>query len=143
VIISGETGSGKTTQIPGFCLEAKRGIKKIIGCTQPRRIAAIYVAKRIAAELGEEIGDSVGYKIRFSDKTSRNTRIKIMTDGILLAEAHNDRLLRSYDTIIVDEAHERSINIDFVLGILKKLLKKRDSSYTGIRRRIRKDIHFR
>ncbi len=125
VIISGETGSGKTTQIPMFCLEAKRGIKKIIGCTQPRRIAAIYVAKKIANQLGEDIGKSVGFKIRFTDKTSPDTRIKIMTDGILLAEANNDRLLRKYDTIIVDEAHERSINIDFVLGILKKLLKKR------------------
>ncbi len=126
VIISGETGSGKTTQIPKFCLEAGRGIKKMIGCTQPRRIAAINVAKRIAYELDENIGQSIGYKIRFDDKASRNICIKIMTDGILLAETMTDRFLNSYDTIIVDEAHERSLNIDFTLGILRRLVKKRD-----------------
>lgn len=125
VIISGETGSGKTTQIPKFCLAAGRGIYGRIGCTQPRRIAAITVAARIAEELGEETGKSVGYKIRFADKTGRDAYIKIMTDGILLAEAHNDPFLSEYDTIIVDEAHERSLNIDFILGILKTLLKKR------------------
>jgi len=125
VIISGETGSGKTTQIPKFCLEAGRGIEGLIGCTQPRRIAAITVSNRIAEEMGESIGQSVGYKIRFKDKTSAGTYIKIMTDGILLAETQGDPYLNLYDTIIVDEAHERSLNIDFVLGILKNLLTKR------------------
>lgn len=125
VIISGETGSGKTTQIPKFCLAAGRGIDGKIGCTQPRRIAATTVANRIAEELGEEIGGSVGYKIRFKDRTRKDSFVKIMTDGILLAEAQNDPFLNTYDTIIVDEAHERSLNIDFVLGILKTLLKKR------------------
>ncbi len=125
VIISGETGSGKTTQIPKFCLAAGRGIDGKIGCTQPRRIAATTVSIRIAEELGEELGRTVGYKIRFKDKTSHNTFIKIMTDGILLAETQNDLYLNEYDTIIVDEAHERSLNIDFVLGILKNILKKR------------------
>ena len=125
VVISGETGSGKTTQIPKFCLEAGRGIDGKIGCTQPRRIAAMTVASRIAEELGEEVGGSVGYKIRFQDQTGANSYIKIMTDGILLAEAQNDRWLNEYDTIIVDEAHERSLNIDFVLGILKNLVHRR------------------
>ena len=125
VIISGETGSGKTTQIPKFCLAAGRGINGKIGCTQPRRIAAITVAARIAEELGEETGKSVGYKIRFTDKTHKDSYIKIMTDGILLAEAHNDPYLNEYDTIIVDEAHERNLNIDFILGVLKTLLAKR------------------
>ncbi len=125
VIISGETGSGKTTQIPKFCLEAGRGVNKMIGCTQPRRIAAITVAKRIAHELDESIGQSIGYKIRFDDKTRGNICIKIMTDGILLAETGTDRFLNAYDTIIVDEAHERSLNIDFTLGILRRLMKKR------------------
>ncbi|MBW1864448.1 MAG: ATP-dependent RNA helicase HrpA, partial [Deltaproteobacteria bacterium] len=125
VIVSGETGSGKTTQIPKFCIEAGRGIDGLIGCTQPRRIAAITVSNRIAEEIGESIGQSVGYKIRFKDKTSAGTYIKIMTDGILLAEAQGDPYLNMYDTIIVDEAHERSLNIDFVLGILKTLLNKR------------------
>jgi ATP-dependent helicase HrpA len=126
VIISGETGSGKTTQIPKFCLEALRGISGIIGCTQPRRIAATTVSHRIAEELGEEIGRSVGYKIRFKDKTGENAFIKIMTDGILLAETQMDPRLNAYDTIIVDEAHERSLNIDFVLGILKLLSSRRN-----------------
>jgi len=125
VIISGETGSGKTTQIPKFCLAAGCGIDGKIGCTQPRRIAAMTVSKRIAEEFGEALGNSVGYKIRFKDKTSPNAFIKIMTDGILLAETQNDPYLNEYDTIIVDEAHERSLNIDFILGILKTLLKKR------------------
>jgi len=127
VIISGETGSGKTTQIPKFCLKAGRGIKGMIGCTQPRRIAAINVARRIAQELGENIGESIGYKIRFDDKTRGNISIKMMTDGILLAETQTDRFLRAYDTIIVDEAHERSLNIDFTLGLLRRLVKKRDN----------------
>lgn len=125
VIISGETGSGKTTQIPKFCLEAGQGIKAMIGCTQPRRIAAITVARRIAEELNESMGQSVGYKIRFDDKTQPRTCIKMMTDGILLAETQADRFLNAYDTIIVDEAHERSLNIDFTLGILRDLVKKR------------------
>jgi ATP-dependent helicase HrpA len=125
VVITGETGSGKTTQIPKMCLEAGRGISAIIGCTQPRRVAAITVAHRIAEELGEEVGRSVGYQIRFDDRTGKNNYIKIMTDGILLNEAQNDPFLRHYDTIIVDEAHERSLNIDFVLGILRTLLRKR------------------
>ena len=125
VVITGETGSGKTTQIPKMCLEAGRGIFGVIGCTQPRRVAAITVAHRIAEELGEEIGRSVGYQIRFEDRSGRNNYIKIMTDGILLNEAQNDPYLRRYDTIIVDEAHERSLNIDFVLGILRTLLRKR------------------
>ena len=125
VVITGETGSGKTTQIPKMCLEAGRGISGIIGCTQPRRVAAITVAHRIAEELGEEVGRSVGYQIRFEDHTGKNNYIKIMTDGILLNEAQNDPFLRHYDTIIVDEAHERSLNIDFVLGILRTLLRKR------------------
>ena len=125
IIISGETGSGKTTQIPKFCLEAGRGIRGMIGCTQPRRIAAINVAKRIAFELNEQIGQSVGYKIRFDDKTPDNAYIKLMTDGILLAETQQDRFLTQYDTLIVDEAHERSLNIDFTLGLLRKLLHQR------------------
>jgi len=125
VIISGETGSGKTTQIPKFCLAAGRGISGMIGCTQPRRIAATTVSQRIAEELSINLGEAVGYKIRFQEKTSQNTFIKIMTDGILLAETQNDPYLNAYDTIIVDEAHERSLNIDFVLGILKDLLNRR------------------
>ncbi len=125
VVITGETGSGKTTQIPKMCLEAGRGLSGVIGCTQPRRVATVTVAHRIAEELGEEIGRSVGYQIRFEDRSSRNNCIKIMTDGILLNEAQNDPYLRRYDTIIVDEAHERSLNIDFVLGILLTLLRKR------------------
>ncbi len=125
VIVSGETGSGKTTQIPKFCLAAGRGVSGLIGCTQPRRIAATTVARRIAAELGETAGQSVGYKIRFHEKAAREGYIKIMTDGVLLAEAQGDPWLNSYDTLIVDEAHERSLNIDFLLGILKNLLRKR------------------
>ena len=125
VVISGETGSGKTTQIPKLCLAAGRGVDGKIGCTQPRRIAATSVAHRIAHELGEELGRSVGYKIRFKDRTRPNAFIKVMTDGILLAETQHDPFLNEYDTIIVDEAHERSLNIDFVLGILKSLQRKR------------------
>ncbi|MFO7749068.1 MAG: ATP-dependent RNA helicase HrpA [Desulfobacteraceae bacterium] len=125
VIISGETGSGKTTQIPKFCMEAGRGSAGKIGCTQPRRIAAINVAHRIAEEMEEELGRSVGYKIRFDDRSVRDSRVKLMTDGILLAETQRDPFLNEYDTIIVDEAHERSLNIDFCLGILRDLVKKR------------------
>ncbi len=125
VIISGETGSGKTTQIPKFCLDAGRGIDGKIGCTQPRRIAAMTVCRRIAEELGEEPGGAVGFKIRFKDNTGPKAFVKIMTDGILLAETQNDPYLNEYDTIIVDEAHERSLNIDFILGFLKTLIKRR------------------
>ncbi|MBE3125497.1 MAG: ATP-dependent RNA helicase HrpA [Acidobacteria bacterium] len=125
VIISGETGCGKSTQIPKMCLEAGRGINGRIGVTQPRRLAAVTIAYRIAEELGETLGRSVGYKIRFQDRTARDGYIKVMTDGILLAETQGDRLLHEYDTIIIDEAHERSLNIDFLLGILRKLLDER------------------
>ena len=124
-IITGETGSGKTTQIPKMCLAAGRGLRGIIGLTQPRRIAAVSIAQRIAAELGEECGKSIAYKIRFEEKTSSEPLIKVMTDGILLAETVKDRNLLAYDTIIVDEAHERSLNIDFILGYLRTLLAKR------------------
>ena len=125
VIISGETGCGKSTQIPKMCLEAGRGVAGIIGCTQPRRIAAVTIAYRIAEELGEVLGRSVGYKIRFQDRTARGGYIKIMTDGILLAETQGDRRLTDYDTLIIDEAHERSLNIDFLLGIMRRLLDDR------------------
>ena len=125
VIIAGETGSGKTTQIPKICLQAGRGIRGLIGHTQPRRIAARTVAERIAQELKSPLGDAVGYQVRFSDQTSPNSFIKLMTDGILLAEIQRDRYLSKYDTIIIDEAHERSLNIDFLLGYLKSLLLKR------------------
>lgn len=125
VIVAGETGSGKTTQIPKICLELGRGVQGLIGHTQPRRIAARTVGDRIAEELGGQLGDVVGYKVRFNDQSSDNTLVKLMTDGILLAEVQNDRLLRQYDTLIIDEAHERSLNIDFLLGYLKQLLPRR------------------
>jgi ATP-dependent helicase HrpA len=125
VVICGETGSGKTTQLPKICLELGRGVGGMIGHTQPRRIAARSVAARIAQELDSPLGQAVGYKVRFSDKLSENTCIKLMTDGILLAETQGDRFLDQYDTIIIDEAHERSLNIDFLLGYLKQLLPKR------------------
>ena len=125
VIVSGETGSGKTTQLPKICLELGRGRKKMIGHTQPRRIAATSVAYRIAEELKTEVGEWVGYQIRFTDKTSSHSAIKLMTDGILLAETQRDPMLRAYDTIIIDEAHERSLNIDFLLGFLRQLIDKR------------------
>ncbi len=125
IVVSGETGSGKTTQLPKYCLAAGRGIDGLIGCTQPRRIAATTVARRIAEELGQACGNAVGYKIRFRDRTARDGYIKMMTDGILLAETQSDRHLSAYDTIIVDEAHERSLNIDFILGILRTLIQKR------------------
>jgi ATP-dependent helicase HrpA len=129
VIVAGETGSGKTTQLPKICLELGRGKAGngggLIGHTQPRRIAARSVAERIASELGTELGDLVGYQVRFTDRTSRSSRVKLMTDGILLAELQRDRQLRKYDTIIIDEAHERSLNIDFLLGYLKRLLPTR------------------
>lgn len=125
VIVAGETGSGKTTQIPKICLELGRGIRGMIGHTQPRRLAARTVAERIAEELGTDLGDAVGYTVRFTDQAAEHTLIKLMTDGILLAEIQRDRLLRAYDTIIIDEAHERSLNIDFLLGYLKQLLPRR------------------
>ena len=125
VVIAGETGSGKTTQIPKICLTLGRGISGMIGHTQPRRIAARSIAARVAEELKTEVGQHVGYQIRFSDKVSERSYIKLMTDGILLAEIQNDRFLNAYDTIIIDEAHERSLNIDFLIGYLKQLLPKR------------------
>ena len=125
VIIAGETGSGKTTQIPKMCLQAGLGVTGFIGHTQPRRLAARTVAQRIADELGTQLGDKVGYKIRFQDQVSENSHIKLMTDGMLLAEVGQDRFLNQYDAIIIDEAHERTLNIDFLLGFLKQLLPKR------------------
>ncbi|MGH8999656.1 MAG: ATP-dependent RNA helicase HrpA, partial [Acidimicrobiia bacterium] len=125
VIVSGETGSGKSTQLPKMCLEAGRGTRGRIGHTQPRRIAARSVAERIAAELGGEVGGLVGYAVRFTDRVGPLTRVKVMTDGILLAEIHRDRMLSAYEVIIVDEAHERSLNVDFLLGYLKQLLPRR------------------
>jgi ATP-dependent helicase HrpA len=125
LVITGETGSGKSTQIPKFCIEAGRGRTGLIGCTQPRRIAAITLAARVSEEIGRDGPCLVGYKIRFQDRTTRTTRIKFMTDGILLAEAQKDRNFRAYDTILVDEAHERTLNIDFLIGILKQTLPKR------------------
>lgn len=125
LILCGETGSGKTTQIPKICLEIGRGVGGFIGHTQPRRIAARTVADRIAEELGQKIGEAVGYKVRFLDKTHDRSLVKLMTDGILLAESQNDPYLNQYDTIIIDEAHERSLNIDFLLGYMRWLLPKR------------------
>lgn len=126
VIVAGETGSGKTTQIPKICLELGRGVKGMIGHTQPRRIAARTVAERIAEELDTPLGEAVGWKVRFTDQVNPDaTFVKLMTDGILLAEIQTDGELRAYDTIIIDEAHERSLNIDFLLGYLAQLLPKR------------------
>jgi ATP-dependent helicase HrpA len=125
VVIAGETGSGKTTQLPKICLEAGRGVRGTIGHTQPRRLAARTVAQRIADELGSPLGDVVGYTVRFTDQVSDRTLIKLMTDGILLAEIQRDRRLLRYDTLILDEAHERSLNIDFLLGYLRELLPRR------------------
>ncbi|MET8909676.1 ATP-dependent RNA helicase HrpA [Micromonospora sp. NPDC004551] len=125
VIVAGETGSGKTTQLPKICLELGRGVTGLIGHTQPRRLAARTVADRIAEELGTELGDVVGYKVRFTDQVGDNSLVKLMTDGILLAELQTDRMLRQYDTLIIDEAHERSLNIDFILGYLRQLLPRR------------------
>ncbi|RFF28168.1 MULTISPECIES: ATP-dependent RNA helicase HrpA [unclassified Wenzhouxiangella] len=125
VIVAGETGSGKSTQLPKLCLDAGRGERGLIGCTQPRRIAARSVARRVAEELGTELGKAVGFQVRFTDRVSDESYIKFMTDGILLAEVHHDRLLDAYDTLIIDEAHERSLNIDFLLGYLKRLTRRR------------------
>ncbi|WP_038222352.1 ATP-dependent RNA helicase HrpA [Vibrio mediterranei] len=125
VIVAGETGSGKTTQLPKICSELGRGQFGLIGHTQPRRLAARSVANRIAEEMETSLGEFVGYKVRFNDQISENTQVKLMTDGILLAEIQHDRFLNQYDTIIIDEAHERSLNIDFILGYLRELLPKR------------------
>src|SRR3954468_21597759 len=125
VIVAGETGSGKTTQLPKICLELGRGVEGMIGHTQPRRIAARSVAERIAEEIGTPLGETVGYQVRFTDRSSRDSLVKVMTDGILLAELQHDRSLSAYDTIIIDEAHERSLNVDFLLGYLKQLLPRR------------------
>ncbi|MFL6073862.1 MAG: ATP-dependent RNA helicase HrpA [Mycobacteriales bacterium] len=125
VVVAGETGSGKTTQLPKICLELGRGVGGMIGHTQPRRIAARTVAERIAEELGTELGGAVGYQVRFTDQVGDGTMVKLMTDGILLAEIQRDRMLRRYDTLILDEAHERSLNVDFLIGYLKRLLPRR------------------
>ena len=125
VVVAGETGSGKTTQLPKICLELGRGIRGTIGHTQPRRLAARTVAQRIADELGTPLGEAVGYTVRFTDQASDRTLVKLMTDGILLAEIQRDRRLLRYDTLILDEAHERSLNIDFLLGYLRELLPRR------------------
>ena len=125
VVVAGETGSGKTTQLPKICLVAGRGIAGMIGCTQPRRIAARSVAKRVADELQTQIGAAVGYQVRFNEQVGERTYLKFMTDGILLAEIQGDPWLSRYDTLIIDEAHERSLNIDFLLGFLKNLIRKR------------------
>jgi ATP-dependent helicase HrpA len=125
VVVAGETGSGKTTQLPKLCLAAGRGVRGMIGCTQPRRIAARSVARRVAGELGTEVGGLVGFQVRFTEQVGERALVKFMTDGILLAETQGDRWLSAYDTLIIDEAHERSLNIDFLLGYLKRLLDKR------------------
>jgi ATP-dependent helicase HrpA len=125
IVVCGATGSGKTTQLPKFCIEAGRGTFGIIGHTQPRRIAARALANRLASELATPVGSAVGYQVRFSDRTGPATRVKLMTDGILLRELENDRYLRRYDTLIIDEAHERSLNIDFLLGVLQGIVKER------------------
>jgi ATP-dependent helicase HrpA len=125
VVVAGETGSGKTTQLPKLCLAAGRGLTGLIGCTQPRRIAAKSISRRVAEELKSPLGQLVGFAVRFQDQIGEDTLVKFMTDGILLAETQSDRMLRRYDTLIIDEAHERSLNIDFLLGYLKRLLPKR------------------
>ncbi|MEM9305604.1 MAG: ATP-dependent RNA helicase HrpA, partial [Pseudomonadota bacterium] len=125
VVVAGETGSGKTTQLPRICLAAGRGIDGLIGVTQPRRIAARSIAARVAEELGEKVGGTVGYEVRFDRRVAESTRVKIMTDGILLAETRRDADLRAYDTLIIDEAHERSLNIDFLIGYVKRLRQRR------------------
>jgi ATP-dependent helicase HrpA len=125
IIVAGETGSGKSTQLPKICLAAGRGERGWIGHTQPRRLAARTVAQRIAQELQTPLGSAVGYQVRFHEQVAQGTRIKVMTDGILLNEVQRDPLLQRYDTLIIDEAHERSLNIDFLLGVIKRLLPKR------------------
>src|SRR5262245_4459592 len=125
VVICGETGSGKSTQIPKICLEIGRGVAGMIGHTQPRRIAARAIASRLGEELRTSVGHKVGFKIRFTDATGPSTLVKVMTDGVLLAESQHDRFFDQYDTLIIDEAHERSLNIDFLLGYIHRLLPKR------------------
>ena len=125
IIVAGETGSGKTTQLPQIAMLAGRGLTGMIGHTQPRRLAARSVSQRIAEEVGEKLGESIGFKIRFNEQGSQDSIVRLMTDGILLAELTHDRFLSKYDTIIIDEAHERSLNIDFIMGYLKQLLPKR------------------
>ena len=125
VVVAGETGSGKSTQLPKLCLELGRGIDGLIGHTQPRRVAARTIAERVAEELGTAVGDVVGFSVRFDDRVGEHTRVRVMTDGILLAALQRDRDLRRYDTIIIDEAHERSLNVDFLLGYLHQLLPRR------------------
>ena len=125
LIVAGDTGSGKTTQLPKICLEAGLGRSGLIGHTQPRRLAASSVAARIAEELGTEVGKGIGFQVRFSEKTAPETFLKVMTDGILLAEIQQDRFLNRYEALIIDEAHERSLNIDFLLGYLKGLVRRR------------------
>jgi ATP-dependent helicase HrpA len=125
VVVCGETGSGKSTQLPKICLEIGRGIAGMIGHTQPRRIAARSIAARIADELNTPLGQAIGYEVRFDRKVSADTLVKLMTDGILLAESQSDKNFRHYDTLIIDEAHERSLNIDFLLGMMKRLLPHR------------------
>jgi ATP-dependent helicase HrpA len=125
VIVAGATGSGKTTQLPKIALAMGRGVEKQIGVTQPRRLAATSVAARVATEIGCTLGADVGYQVRFDDRTSAATYVKFMTDGIMLAEIHGDPLLRRYDTIVIDEAHERSLTIDFLLGWIKRILPER------------------
>lgn len=125
VVIAGETGSGKTTQLPKICLELGLGRVGLIGHTQPRRLAARTVANRIAEELQTSLGSTVGYQVRFTEQVADNTLVKLMTDGILLAETQNDRYLERYEVLIIDEAHERSLNIDFLLGYLHRILHKR------------------
>lgn len=120
IVVAGETGSGKSTQLPKICLDLGLGKRGLIGHTQPRRLAARSIASRIASEIGDQ--SKVSFKIRFSDQTSENTLIKVMTDGVLLSEIKNDRFLSQYEVIIIDEAHERSLNIDFLLGCIKKIL---------------------
>ncbi len=125
IVVAGETGSGKTTQLPKICLSIGRGVRGMIGHTQPRRIAARSVSERIAEELDVEHGREVGFQVRFTDASTPDTLVKVMTDGILLNELQHDRLLSAYDTLIIDEAHERSLNIDFILGYLKEVLPRR------------------
>ena len=125
VIVAGETGSGKSTQLPKMCLELGRGVQGLVGHTQPRRVAARTIAERVAEELGTPLGGGVGYTVRFTDRVAAGTLLRVMTDGIVLAELQRDRQLRRYDTLIIDEAHERSLNIDFILGYLRRLLPER------------------
>src|ERR1700722_15426763 len=125
LIVAGDTGSGKSTQLPQYCLELGRGIPGLIAHTQPRRLAARALAARVAEELGQPVGRSVGFRVRFADQVSDATRVVLMTDGLLLAELASDPMLRRYDTVIVDEAHERTLNVDLLMGVLKRLLPRR------------------